>query len=461
MPKLDIDSREVKVKKSLRYSVVDGTFYSVMVAFGENFFSAFAVFLNASSIQLGLIASLPQALGALFQLLFGRLIGFFKSRKKIVLVGGFLEGVMYIPIFLSFLFGAKSVDYLLFFICLYWIFRLMINPAWSSWMGDLVNPQHRGEYFGMRNKITGFSSFVALMLAGFLLELFNRDQNTVLIGFGVLFSVAVIARCFSIYYLSKKYEPPFSYRPSEQFSFIEFLRKARFNNYGMFVIFLCFMNFAVYLSAPFFTPYILRDLGMDYFQLTVITSVAVVTKFLAMDMWGKASDKYGTKKVLGFAAYLIPIVPILWIFSGNFWYLVAIQIFSGFAWAGFEICAFNFILDSTSSQKRATCVAYYNLLNGIGMIAGAIIGGVISTLPTFFWSQFYMVFFISFLARYVVAIFFVPKIREMRHVEKTSYQNLVLHMLPTHWTSDFIHKVSSIHFTDQKPKALKFDVKKK
>src|SRR3989338_1262798 len=350
---IDIDNNKERVKKSLRYSVVDGTFYSVMVAFGENFFSAFAVFLNATPLQLGFIASLPQALGAFFQLLFGSLMRILKSRKKIVLVGGFLEGIMYIPIFLAYFFGEKSVDYLLFFICLYWIFRLTINPAWSSWMGDLVDPKHRGEYFGMRNKITGFASFVALLFAGFILEQFNKDTRMALIGFGFLFAIAVVARMFSVYYLSKKYEPTFTYRESEQFSFFEFVAKARFNNYGMFVIFLCCMNFAVYLSAPFFAAYMLRDLGMDYFQFTLIVSVAVVTKFLSMDMWGKASDKFGTKKALGIASFLIPLVPLLWIFSGNFWYLVIIQVFSGFAWAGFEICTFNFILDSTSSQKRA------------------------------------------------------------------------------------------------------------
>ncbi|MBU0461069.1 MAG: hypothetical protein KJ574_00625, partial [Nanoarchaeota archaeon] len=58
-------------------------------------------------------------------------------------------------------------------------------------------------------------------------------------------------------------------------------------------------------------------------------------------------------------------VPILWIFSTDIWYLILIQAYSGFVWAGFEISSFDYIFDSTTHQKRTTCVAYYNVMTGV------------------------------------------------------------------------------------------------
>ena len=72
---------EKKIKKSLLYSVFDGSFHSAMVGFGESFFSAFAVFLKASTTQIGLLGSLPQTLGSLSQLLSSYFIRLFKSRS--------------------------------------------------------------------------------------------------------------------------------------------------------------------------------------------------------------------------------------------------------------------------------------------------------------------------------------------------------------------------------------------
>ena len=68
-----------RVRKSLRYSVADGSFYSSMVGFGESFIQAFAVFLKATNFQLSLLGSLPQTLGCISQFFSSWLIRFADS----------------------------------------------------------------------------------------------------------------------------------------------------------------------------------------------------------------------------------------------------------------------------------------------------------------------------------------------------------------------------------------------
>lgn len=434
-------STDNRVKKSLKYSILDGSFYSMMVGFGESFFSAFAVFLKANNIQLGLLGSLPQSLGSISQLFTNKLLKLFKSRKRFVCINAFLEALMYIPIILVFFLGKFKVYHLIFFVCVYWIFGTILNPVWNSWIGDLVDEKKRGAYFGKRNKIGGIASFISLLTGGFILQNFTNGIKTQYIGFIIIFSLAFIARIISFFYLTKKYDPPYKIQPESQFSFIEFLKKARFRNFGMFVFFLCLMNFSVFISAPFFAAYMLYDLKLSYINYTIILATAVIVKYMSMPVWGSASDRYGTKRTLSLASFLMPLTPLLWLYSKDFSYLILIQMYSGFVWAGFEITSFNFIFDTTSPEKRATCVAYYNVLNGIAIILGALIGGLIVRYNHVFWSKYLLVFLISGILRYKISIIFIPKLKEVRGIERIPYHKLFFNIISTMPTMGLVYNL--------------------
>ena len=432
---------EDKRAKSLRYSILDGTFSSMMVGFGESFFSAFAVFLKASNIQLGLLGSLPQALGSLLQLLSNKLIKLFNSRKRLICISVLLEALMYIPIALVFFFRTFRVYHLILFVCIYWIFGTIYSSAWNSWMGDLVNVDERGSYFGKRNKISGLGLFFSFLLGGFILQRFSDGDIKQYIGFAIIFGLAFISRIISLIYLTKKHEPRYELIEKAQFSFIDFLKQARFRNYGLFVIYLCIMNFAVFLSGPFFTAYMFYDLHFTYLTFTIVSVTALIVKFLTMPVWGKLIDKYGTKRILSLSGYLMPFVPLLWVFSAEVWYLILIQVYSGFIWAGFEISSFNFIFDTTTKQKRMICVAYYNVLNGIGVFLGAMIGSIIVRYNQLFWSKYFLVFILSFVLRYISSIIFIPKLKEVRNVEKISSGRLLLKLITTMPTIGIMHNI--------------------
>ncbi len=459
MEKRRSKAEKEKIRKSLVYSILDGSFYSAMVGFGESFFSAFAIFLNATSMQLGLIGSLPQALGSISQLMSNRILEFFgNSRKRVICTAAFMTALLYIPIALVFFFGTFKVYHLILFICIYWILSAIISPAWNSWMGDLVDENKRGAYFGRRNKITGLVSFFALLAGGYILQHFGKGTKIEYYGFAAIFALAFISRIISFIYLSKKYEPTYVRVKSAEFSFLEFIKKARFTNYGLFVIYLSIMNFGVFLSGPFFAAYMLYDLKFSYMQFTVITATALIVKFLMMPIWGRACDRYGTKRVLALSGAIMPLSPILWIFSGSFWYLILIQIYSGFVWAGFEMASFNFIFDTTKPEKRATCVAYYNALIGMAIFAGAMLGGAIAKYNHLFWSSYLAVFLISGLIRYAASLVFLPKLREVRQVQNIGYRNLMLKIVTSMPTMGLMHGM--ITFTTEKEKGIANNLEK-
>lgn len=419
-----------------------------MLGFGETYFSAFAVILKASNIQFALLSSLPLLVGSVTQLLSNTLIRLLKSRKSLVVPAAFMQAMMYIPIGLTFFFGEEGATLLIVFVSIYWIFGMILSPAWNSWMGDLVDEKKRGDYFGRRSKVTGSATFFATVIAGLILHRFTDGRSTQYIGFVLIFMLAMIARMVSFNFLKKKYEPPFTETVNGQGGLFQFIKEARFRNYERFVAYLCFMNFSVYIVAPFIVPYLLMDLNLDYITFTIIISAAAVVKFLAMPVWGKASDQFGTRKILSLSGFLMPLTPLLWVFSGNVYYLILIQIYSGFVWAGFELASFNFLLDTTTPRNRVSGVIYYNVLNGLCIFTGSIIGGLMISYNHIFWSKYLLVFFISAVLRYVASFVFIPMLKEVRTVERIPYSKLFFKIVSTMPTVGMVY--SLIPFVDKR-----------
>jgi len=437
--KKDKENTEDKIKKSLRYSTLDASFWAAMVGFGESFFSAFAVFLKATNFQLGLLGSLPQALGSVFQLFSDRLLKFFNSRKKFVSIFVLLQALMYLPIVLVFFLGDLNVYFLILFICMYFIFGMIIGPSWSSWMGDLVSEEVRGTYFGRRNTIAGYISFFSLLTAGYLLERFTGDIKTQYLGFLVIFILALLFRFVSFLYLCAKYEPNYVHYEDTRSGLIDFLKNAGSRNYGIFIIFLCLMNFSIFIAGPFFAAYMFYDLKLSYVQYTILIAASTIAKYISLPVWGKSVDKYGTRKILTLSGYLMPAIPLWWLFSSNYYYLIFVQIYGGFMWAGFEIASFNFFFDTIIPQKRAKYIAYSNVLSGISLFLGAMIGGLIVKYNHLFASQYLLVFLLSGIFRYLVSFIFIPKLREVRIVEHISYTKLFLNILTDTTTRGWVY----------------------
>jgi MFS family permease len=415
---------EAKKRLSLRYSILDGAFCSAMIGLGESFLSTFAVFLKATSFQLGLIGSLPPALGALCQLFTNRLLKLFGSRKKFVCLGVGLQAFTYIPIALVFFFGELRMFHLILFVSLYFIFGMIQGPVWNSWMGDLVSEDRRGTYFGRRNRVAGLVTFLTFLLGGYILQKFT-DGGEAYAGFAVLFGLSLTSRITSLYYLSKQYDPPFTPREDTHFTFLEFLRAAPFRNFGLYALFMAVMSFSLYISTPFFTPYMLNDLKMSYQEYALVNAATIIIKLMFVPVWGKVCDRYGSRKVLTLTGFLMPAIPLLWMISHQFWYIVAIQAYSGFVWAGFELASFAFIYDCTSPQRRAICVAYLNVMNGAALLLGALAGSALVKYNHVFWSPYILVFLVSGIMRYATSIFLLPRIKEMRKVEDISHDQLL------------------------------------
>lgn len=435
-------SQEPVVERSLRHSVRDAAAYSVMTGAGETYFSAFAVYLKASTAQVALLSSLPPLLGSFAQLFsawWGHRHG---MRKPLVLAGVYLQAFAWLPLMLlPLLFPEHAVPLLIASVVLYHAGGNLATPQWSSMMGDLVPEQSRGRFFALRTGVYSIVSLLALIGGGLILHGFDSHGMTIA-GYLTLFSIAAIARLISAHHLRQMHDPP---RTGALFDFPapdNLLRRARHSAFARFSLFYAFMQFSVAIASPFFTVYMLRDLHFSYLMFMANTAASVLAQFLTLSMWGRISDRFGNRLILAATGLLIPTLPALWLFSTDPWYLIAVQALGGFVWAGFSLSAGNFIYDLVPSPKRATYVAYHNVLMSIGIFLGALLGGYLGLIlpseitlfgETYSWGSALLgVFLISSLVRLVVALLFIPHLREVREVPPMSVSGLIFRVSRIH-----------------------------
>jgi MFS family permease len=438
----ELNTEESGAKKqeedpSLRAAIKDGVSHAVMMGCGESYLGPFGIYLRATTLQVGLLATLPQLLGAVMQWVGALEMDRFRSRRKVILLGAATQAVTFIPMaLLPFLFGSGSLPvlYLLAFMIVYQGANGSILPIWNSLIGDLVPANTRGRFFGHRNRLTGMSSFISLLLAGGILDLFDRAGKAE-VGFLIIFSVAFLARLNSVRWLSKYEDPEFRITPDQVFTFRQFLRRSPYSNFAKFVFFVGAINFGVAFSAPYFALYMLRDLHFSYIEFTIVSGVATITQFLTFRYWGELSDRFGNKKILNICGWGVGLVPLLWLVSPHILYLVIIQIYSGFVWSGFGLASANFIFDAVTPPKRARCVAYQGLVNGFFVFLGSVAGGYAAghlpqsySLGFWVWQPAFIlpvVFLISGLIRLLATGIFLRKFKEVRPVEPIRHRELI------------------------------------
>lgn len=421
------------VRRTLTLSILDGVFYSVMVGAGETYFSPYAIALGASNLVIGLLVAFPVLVGSLSQLYSERLLALVGTRRRLIVTAVALQAASFLPmVALGQWRSPVRAAVFLGVVCLYWAFQLVAGPAWNSLMGDLVPEAQRGTWFARRSRYLQLATFLTMLGAGAALTAF-RDRGETILGFAAILTVAMLARLVSMGFLSRHHEPDMASPPTRR-TWTTVTEVLKDPAQRRLIRYLTTMNFAVYLSAPYFAAYMLRKherhgLEWNYSTFTLVTAIAVVSKFLFLPLWGQAIDRFGSRKGLVLSAWLIVALPLPWLFPAtnpalHLAVILVAQVWSGLAWGGHELCSFSFLLESAPAADRARVTAAMNAINGVMVFVGATLGGVLVEAVGTTWNPFFVVFVVSSSLRVVTGLTLLPRLRETRIVEHISYRDL-------------------------------------
>ena len=112
-------NKQNKLRRSLKYSFLDGLFASCMVGFTTDYITPYALALKATNRQIGALSAIPNLTSSLMQLKSADFTEKLKSRKKVINLFVFLHVLMGIPIILiPYLCRWQPVLFLIIFVTL-------------------------------------------------------------------------------------------------------------------------------------------------------------------------------------------------------------------------------------------------------------------------------------------------------------------------------------------------------
>ncbi len=413
----------------------DGLCHAFVQGGGEQYLSAFALLWQATPIHLSILSALPQLLGMWAQFVSVKISHWFHDHKSQVMWGILGQSVAWIPIaLLPVLWPSLGPWLLIAGAAIYFTSTHFTSPAWTSLVTARLDANERGAYFARRSQIMAITGFVTLCLGGALLTLFERLQLH-WAGFAILFLTAGLLRGCAIFYLNHVTDTPHAESGNGRTGFRTFFRTGVSKNFRQFLLFSGLMHAAVLISGPFFVIYMLQDLDLPYWQYGVWLAAATTGQFVTLPAWGQFGDRFGNKALLVFTGLLVGVLPMLYLVSTTWPFLVAVNFFGGVVWAGLGLGLANYVIDAVQPQDRAKAVAVSSAVNAVGWAFGTVIGSwLIGTMPavvqigdTAFHpvSNLPFIFFLSGVLRLIVSGALLGTFHEPRAVERRAHRRLV------------------------------------
>lgn len=402
-----------KLPGFLHNSFRDAIFYSLMVGMGESYLVAFALSVGVGEMQAGLISVVPVLIGAVLQLFSGYGIRYVNSRKRWICLCAMLQSASLILLAQIPRWKLQSTELTVVIFSLatlYWSSALSAGPCWNVWIGKIVPQDSRLQFFSSRTRVAQLCVLIGLVISGLTLD-YSRKTTDYLFYFSSLFMIAGVLRLLSAFFIFVQDDLHIA-QDSLRVKGTRILARGgdiiKRPRILKMVTYLFLLNLAAQTSAPFFSPYMLKQLELDFSQYTILISTSFLARVFANDIFVLLAKSHGVKALLYTGMIGIAPLPILWTFSDAFVYLIFLQVLSGFAWGSHELGVTLVLFEKHSEKERSTILTLANLFNSTGMFAGGLIGAQILAHGGVSYQAYHVVFVVSTLARLVpLAILFM------------------------------------------------------
>lgn len=400
------------IRQNLRSMTVDGVFFSVMVGIGENSIPAFVLAAGLGEVASGLITTLPLLAGAFLQLLAPQGVRWLGSPRRWVAGSAALQAACFLPLAIAAFTGGISLFTVFFLVSCYWGFGMASGAAWGSWAETLVPNQIRSRYFARRTRFVQAGTLVGILAGGFGLQ-YARQAGFELAAFAALFGVAAVCRFASAGALASQSETPPKRDDHRHVTFLELFRRIRNGGPERFLAYLVAMQFAVYFSGPYFSPYMLKHLEFSYSTYALLIGSCFLAKMIALPFWGIVVHRAGAQRLLWIGG--LGIIPIsgLWMVSNSLPFLFALQIVGGVAWAAYELAMLLLFFESLRRDERTALMTMYQAANAVSMVVGSLCGGLVINFFGQTSASYLMVFGLSSVFRFMTVgiLLKLPKLR--------------------------------------------------
>jgi len=365
-----------RLRADLKAMLTDGLAFSFMVGIGECYLAPFALALGLGDVTAGLVATAPMLAGALLQLVSPAAVGWLRSHKRWVVFCAALQAASFLPLVAGAAAGGMPASALYLTATLYWGLGMATGPAWNTWAGSLVPRRLRARYFAGRARWCQLGLMIGLASGGLLLQLGERHEQP-LAAYALVFGIASVARLLSARSLGRQSEARPVALGETRISPSAIRQHVRQGGHGRLLVYLLAFQSGVWIAAPFFTPYMLGPLGLDYLTFGALTGSAFLARIVALPALGRIAHRSGTRRVLRLGSLAIMPLPALWLVSDQLPWLLVLQLVGGAAWAAFDLATLLSFFEHIPAHGRTSVLSVYNVANALAIVVGSALGAVI------------------------------------------------------------------------------------
>ena len=343
----------------------------------------YALLLGASNTEVGLLAALSPATQVL-QLPTVALIERWRRRKAIcwwaALVGRSAAlGLLVLPWAVS---SGARVPALFGLLLVMAAFGTISGAAWNPWIRDFLPDEGRNRIVARRMTIATAIGAPLALGAGIAIDRLRDVFGAPAEAYNLVLGVGVLAGLLGLIPLGRIPEPamaPATHRPWRDVVRAPF----RHPEFRALVTFLAAWTFATNLSAPFFTVYLLKRLGLPMALVLAAAVLSQITTVLVLRAWGAVADRFQTLTVLrvSCAGFLLSVAG--WPIAGMLhtpWLVLAvigaIHVLAGLTTAGVTLTTGTVAMELAPRGEAAGYLATNALISGAAAALAPVLAGV-------------------------------------------------------------------------------------
>lgn len=388
-----------------RYNVLNGMAAMVALNLSGPFYSIFAERLGASNLQIALLTSLPAAMMAICVLPGAFWVERAADKKllatRLLLLTRLLIAVLALVPF----FPAAVHPWLVVgFVALGALPGAVVTVAWQTLMGELFPAAVRADAFSIRSRWLSWSGMAAVVAAGLTIDHLPHP-----FGYQLVFTIAGLFGVLETYYLSRLVTGPRRQavevrpqgnRPGRNGNngpaisiakglvlaagrgvVVEWQRLRSRPQYLRYVGIVFFYHFGWMALWPVFTVYKLDELHVNNTWMSWYTVAGSLGSIVAYRFWSRLCNRHGNGWVVGWTALGLASTPVVWVWltqslSASIFLKVSLflDFLGGAMVAGFNLALFNQWLDYADPVRRATDMAYLNIVVQVAAIVSPLVG---------------------------------------------------------------------------------------
>tara|TARA_B100001750_G_C15516042_1_gene607275 strand:+ start:1666 stop:3942 length:2277 start_codon:yes stop_codon:yes gene_type:complete len=428
-----------EVNKSLRsFIAVNGLWgaWGQMVGLNTAVFAGFVLSLGANASDIAFYSAIASILAPvqIISSLFSKSI---ENKKRWVVWNGILETIFRgLIITIPFLFvESLHQRMLLIFLVTGLVAGYTYTPFLSSWVALTVPENIRARFTSRQTIVASIVGTAVGVLTGRFVDMFPDEEK--MTAFVIVFTVGSLCGAAGHLWLRRTPYPANTDETEARNPIRHLLQPFRDENFRQLVMFFASWQFALGLTGPLFSVFMLDRLGFSYTAISLLAALGTVSTIGAYKAWSVLIDRFGSKPVLQILIIPGALVAFLWgICQPGSYTMVAIaMILSGLIMGGINLAVTPLryaLLPKKNQDERVAYLASWstsiNLLYAAGPLLGSILVAsmvnVHLTIGGLLIRDINIMFFISGVLRFV-PLFLLRRVRDSRSI---SSQQLLSNM---------------------------------